>query len=85
METIYKFEFEIKDSFKLMLSPDCNTVKVDLQNEVPCAWILVDSENMTKETEFRIFGTGHPIDIDGFFHAGTFYQGYFVWHLFQEH
>lgn len=71
-----------------MLSPDCNAVKIDMQDGIPTMWILVDTEDLTQETEFRIYGTGQELthDIDGFFfHAGSFFQGTFVWHVFQQH
>jgi hypothetical protein len=84
---IFKYTFDIEDEFYLMLSPDCHTVKVDLQDGIPTIWVLVDPDMLTKKTHFKLYGTGHEVDCieNGFYHhAGTFFQGPYVWHLFQE-
>ena len=34
-------------------------------------WFMVDPENDTVPVNLHIYGTGHPIDRDDLFHAGT--------------
>lgn len=88
MKTIYKYQFKICEQFKIMLSPNCNPLMVELQNGIPTMWILVDTEEMTRETKFRVVGTGHNLEFlneELFFHAGSFIHDKFVWHVFQSH
>ena len=51
-------------------------------------WTLVDTESEEGTFEFRIYGTGHPIDVDYFHEADldwidTFQMEPFVWHVFE--
>ena len=82
MKTIYKYSFEIEDSFSLILPYGFEILKVDIQNSVPCFWALIDDKNEVVNVDFKIFGTGFSIKDDNLKYSGTIYQGPYVWHLF---
>jgi len=61
MWKIWKYEFKIADEFELELPVMYNILKVDMQHEKPCMWILVNPTAVKVKRKFRLFGTGHPI------------------------
>lgn len=68
-----------------------NVVLVAQQNsyqDFPAVWIErpVDggSPNTMATQEYRIFGTGHPIDARGLEHVGSAICGPYVWHVYRE-
>jgi len=86
MRKIFKYEFEIEKRFSLNLPMVNEIVHVECQDGTPCIWAIVDPDVATEPTDFRVVGTGHPIEDDEYdtlYHQGTFQQGPFVWHLFQ--
>lgn len=49
----------------------------------PAFWALVDDTQPKEEREFRVFGTGHEIDVPVDWYVGTAICGPFVWHVFE--
>lgn len=86
MKTIYKFKIIIADTFSLEMPFGAKILKVDIQNEEPVLWALVNTDYETHETVyFRLIGTGHPMPKDILLkYVDTFQQPPFVWHLFKE-
>jgi hypothetical protein len=86
MQTIYKYEFNIRDDIELVLPQGASFLSVQVQNETPCMWFKVDPSRKKIVRYFRIFGTGHPME-DSFVdkYLGTFQMmgGTLVWHLFE--
>lgn len=85
---IYKYRIPIKDSFMIEMPEVHRFLKFDLQDDKPYLWILVDENSSMREVNFRIFGTGHEIDMD---YPQNTYIGTvilndlpLVWHLFYE-
>ncbi len=88
MLRIYKYPFDVQDTFNIEMPEDAKVLAVQAQNEVPCIWAMVDDEQPPDIYRFRLFGTGHPIDIPRAnlnHYIGTFQLGggRFVGHLFQ--
>lgn len=85
MKTIWKFEFDIKDDVQLQMPIGAKILSVQSQGSKSCLWALVDPDESTERRWFRIFGTGHDIDLDDYNHVGTFLtsEGLFVWHMFE--
>jgi hypothetical protein len=68
------------------LPKDARILDVQVQNECPCMWALVNPNNETEYRRFYIYGTGHPMpDKLGDF-IGTFqlHDGALIFHLFEE-
>ncbi len=84
MKTIYKYmiPFVSDGKFELVYPILGQILKIDMQDDVPCMWIFIDTDLEVKSRKFEIYGTGHPVD-DGRVYRGTFFQNMFVWHVFE--
>ena len=86
MKTIWKFQVPIKDGIiKILMPKNAEIVHVESQDNQPCLWVLVDSENLQEIRQFRVYGTGHAL-IFGDTYVGTVaIQTCFrlVWHIFE--
>ncbi len=62
-KTIFKFELETTGMQKVVMPIDAEILTVQVQNDVPCLWALVDAHNggVTEERSIEIFGTGNPV------------------------
>ncbi len=59
-------------------------VALQAQREHPCIWVEVDPEATTEARGFRVYGTGHEIPDEGVEYVGTYQDGAFVWHVYEE-
>ncbi len=87
MNKVFKYEVPIEDHFTLALPRDSRILAFQAQHDKPVIWALVDPEEKVKtEHEFRMVGTGHPIE-ESDCHIGTaqMYMGTLVLHLFEIH
>ena len=83
MLTIWKFPVPLGDYPTIEMPKGAQVLHFDMQNRLTI-WALVDPSAPKEERHFRLAGTGHPINSDGFLiHLGTCFQGPFVWHLFE--
>jgi hypothetical protein len=53
------------------------------QDGVMTLWALGNPAAERERREFRIFGTGWPIEQDNLSYVATAQEGMFVWHLFE--
>lgn len=57
---------------------------VDVQNNTPTIWAIVDTDMPLETKVLGIYGTGHPGDVpDISRHLGTIQLDGFVWHIFE--
>ena len=91
MRTIYKYPIPIEGAFEIDLPKGAMILSFQSQNGVPCIWAMVETGFVEEERSFRLFGTGHPVEIipnDRSLHyIGTAQQSQIpplVWHLFEE-
>ncbi len=58
---------------------------VQIQNDTPFLWALVDPDADVQMRRFEIVGTGHllPDDFDPDRYVGTVQVGPLVWHIFE--
>ena len=85
MRTIHKYPVSVTDEFVINMPRGAEILSIDLQNDMPYMWVLVDTNNNSKIRKFRVFGTGQ-LDIPyGVKYIGTFIIlcGNFVGHLFE--
>jgi hypothetical protein len=80
MRTVFKYPFRVDDRVVIRLPLNFEVLHVAVQDDQPCLWALVDTDEPSFDREFRIFGTGH--EVLGV-HDATFFEGPFVWHLFR--
>ena len=84
VKTIHKYPAFILDEFRLQLPRDAQILTVQMQHGDPYIWAKVDPSASKETRNFRLYGTGHPMDEDGQY-VGTFQtkDGKFVFHLFE--
>jgi hypothetical protein len=83
-----------KTIWKFPLTPDCALsmpvgsiiLTVQVQEQIPCLWALVDPAAPHERRCFRTYGTGHPVADDSGEYIGTFQLngGVLVFHVFEE-
>lgn len=94
MRKIYKYKLETTDlqvvevpkldgtsSFKEQL------LNIEVQNETPCMWCLVDEKEEAQEIKIRIVGTGNPMPVlskDDYLGSYMQCDGRLVFHVFLE-
>jgi hypothetical protein len=86
MKTIYKFFIPIEDHFSIELPKDSKILTVQVQKENAFIWVLLDIEQEIKQKiNFRLVGTGHPINDNIKYYIGSFQmcEGNLVFHLFE--
>lgn len=86
-QTIWKFPFQINHSVSIRMPRYSKILCVQVQNNIPCLWVLVEKHYDEVDRLFRIVGTGEIYDDKGIGnYIGTFQlnDGEFVFHLFDE-
>ena len=92
MTVIWKYPFDVDDSFELNMPQGAKILTVQEQDRKGCMWAIVNPENEIESRRFCILGTGHMHPLDFFLskrYIGTFQQpfpmgGSLVWHLFEH-
>ena len=59
---IYKYAAPGEDYFSLELPRGAKILTVQVQDDEPQIWALVNPENPTELRSFHLAGTGHPIE-----------------------
>lgn len=86
MFSIFKYTIPIEDYFTLKLPRGAKILSLQEQYNVPQLWALVEKNAPIEIRNFRLAGTGHPIEkSENLEFIGTFqlYGGDFVGHLFE--
>lgn len=88
-KTIWKYKIEAVGIQQILLPIGAEILTVQIQDQLPCIWVMVDPENETEVRVFEIFGTGHNIYTPPavtWKYIGTFQvdQGALVFHLFER-
>lgn len=88
MKRIYKYELEITDTQQIETHKFCQILSVQMQNDKPYLWVVIDEYEPMQKLNISMFGTGYPISKNfyiGHEHntfCGTIQQSLFVWHVF---
>jgi hypothetical protein len=87
MKSIYKFSLPLDDQFVLAMPSGAKILSVQVQNDQPCIWAIVDPAEPPEPRCFEMYGTGHtlPEDITALKFIGTFQLEIpgLVFHLFE--
>lgn len=84
---IYKYPIEITDYQRLQVPMRSEFLSAQFQGDIPCLWILVDTESEPVNIELLIIGTGNPVpdNIGDYSFMNTLQDPRgFVWHLFSK-
>lgn len=81
MKTIYKYTL---NNVGIEMPIGAEILTVQIQNDKPCIWAMVDPEAEKKVRHFQVFGTGQPIPEVSMKYIGTYQElgGSLVWHVF---
>ena len=83
MKQIWKYKVENV----IEMPKGAEILSVQIQNGEmfnACIWAKVNSENELEKRKFVIIGTGHSFDDTNMKYIGTYQDGPFVWHLFEN-
>jgi hypothetical protein len=82
--TVWKYEID-PDFSTVMLPVGAKPLCVQLQNDIPQMWVLVDEDAALEKRDFVILATGEMVDesVIGAY-VGTFQVDRLVFHLFQR-
>ena len=87
MTAVYKYDVILDDTFTLALPEGAEVLTVQMQHGIPRLWVRVDPTAPARPRQFRLAGTGHPIeDADDWRYVGTvqLQGGVLVLHLFES-
>jgi len=86
MKTIHKYPLVIVHEQPIQMPSGAEILSVAVQNETPCLWALVETENPMQKRSIVIVGTGHPAPEGNYRFVGTVMLcgGVLVWHVFQR-
>ena len=84
-KTIWKFPLEITDEQEVEIPTPFRLLTIQLQNDKPCLWAIVEPEGPKEKVRILCIGTGHPIDEELGYHLGTIqlYNGQLIFHFFR--
>ena len=88
MRTVFKYDIIMSDEFTIDMPIGTEVLCIQLQNNIPQLWALVDTDTDKEKQvyKFRFTGTGHHIDDSlELKYVGTvqLYNDTLVFHLFQ--
>ena len=83
-QTIYKYPLEVVDEQVVTTFASAKPLCVQMQNNLPCLWALVDVTQPPGELTVRIYGTGHDVDApyDAYLSTFQMLDGALVFHAF---
>jgi hypothetical protein len=85
MRTIWKFSIKTMDEQTVQMPEGARVISVGAQNEIPCIWAMVETDNKPVARKFSTYGTGHEIREDFPIYAGTYmlHGGSLVFHVYE--
>ena len=87
--SIWKYELAVTDVQNISIPIGAKILTVQVQNGLPCLWVLVDPKADKEMRCFEIFGTGTPVLSDmgtSREYISTFQirQGNLIFHVFEN-
>lgn len=88
MKTILKYPLAITDRQTITTKACAKFLSVQVQNDTPCLWLLVETDMPDEQIRLRIHGTGHEVyeseNLDCFLGTIQLNDGQLVLHVFKE-
>lgn len=82
---IYKYSLDITDEQVLQIPKSAKFCSLQVQNNVPCIWLMVDETEEDGLFKIITYGTGHKLgNLDNYAFLGTYqlFNGSLVYHIF---
>lgn len=83
MRVVFKYPLKNLSKNTLEIPKYAKYLRVAMQNGNPFLWAEIDTDMPKVLRVFQVCATGQPIP-DGFLHVGSFEDGMFIWHLYEE-
>jgi len=83
IRTVYKYPIYGAGA-DIQMPRGARVLCVQIQDDVPTIWALVDPNAELEGRHFRLMVTGGAFDADGLTYVGTYQQGWFVGHVFEK-
>lgn len=82
MKTIHKYKLDITDFQNVSMPSLHKVLSAQEQNGEICVWAWVNTETPSVNKIFAVFGTGNPVDIEGWRFIDTVQMpNGLVWHV----
>jgi len=87
MSAIWKYELQTTQEQEFIVPGGGKVLCVQVQNETPCVWMLVEPEAKTKPHRIHLYPTGMSFVSTGLTYIGTvqLLRGQLVFHIFDGH
>lgn len=82
MKTVHKFAWHEDGKAEFMMTRGAEILCVQNQNEIPCIWAAVDTDEIIETRKFVYCGTGHPAPEGKYIGTALFRGGDLVFHFF---
>jgi hypothetical protein len=83
-KVIWKFPLRTTDVQTVEVPSDHEILTIQIQNGIPCMWVLVSPDAPMIKIVIEIFGTGNPVEKGLRKYIGTYQiKGPLVFHCFQ--
>ena len=80
---IYKYPLKVVPKQLIVIQEDWLPLSLQIQNDIPILWALIDPANPIENREIIMVGTGTSFNLnDDIIHLGTVQIGRYVWHYF---
>ena len=83
--TVWKFELAVASACEVLIPKGWRPLAVQMQDETPCLWALVDPAAESEPVGIVCYGTGHPVmNAEQLDYLGTIQiaGGEFIFHYF---
>lgn len=82
MKVIWKYKIDMES---IKVPKNSKVLCVQLQNDLPHVWMLVDTEEKEfDKRQFMVIGTGSFFHNKYMEYVCTYQEGIFVWHVFEK-
>lgn len=85
MITVWKYELNTNNNIVLEIPLGAELLDIQMQGNIPCIWVKVNTTEPLIHRTFRIVGTGHELPNTEIDYCGTFQMsdGMLIFHLFE--
>jgi len=85
---IFKYPIPPNDQFMIQMPKGAKILCVQMQNNIPCIWAMVDEKAPLRTRYFSFIGTGHEFshhdDVSKYIGTIQMNMGSLVFHLFED-
>lgn len=84
IQTVWKFPLALAQTQDVLMPAGARILSIQVQDEMLCAWALVNPEADRERRYFLIVGIGHEMPKGRYTYLATVQMDSFVWHVFER-